>query len=84
MVCVRNLLTDNHRHPEPNAEDCVHQEADQASQHRAGDAVHNDHYRHQRISEKLNELGPGGDRLGDEYELQGVGQQQLRHCLRQR
>jgi len=61
----------------------VHQEADQASEHLAGDAVHNDHYRHQRIPEKLNALGLGGDRRGDEYEFQAVAQQLVLHCLRQ-
>ena len=83
-ICIGNLLTDNHQHPEPTAEDCLLQEADQASQHRAGDALHNDHYRHQRIPEKLNALALGGDRRGDEYGFQGVAQQLVLHCLRQR
>jgi hypothetical protein len=46
--------------------------------------IHNYHYRHQRIPEKLNALGLGGDRRSDEYEFQAVAQQLVLHCLRQR
>jgi hypothetical protein len=36
--------------------------------------IHNYHYRHQRIPEKLNALALGDDRRGDEYEFQGAAQ----------
>jgi hypothetical protein len=36
--------------------------------------IHNYHYRHQRLPEKLNALALGGDRRGDEYGFQGAAQ----------
>ena len=46
--------------------------------------IHNYHYRHQRIPEKLNALGLGGDLRGEEYGFQGAAQQLVLHRLLQR